>query len=86
MPDPAAPQALTALKEADRAEAHRRWLILRAHLEDGVALSQVAAETGIRHRTLQRWLARYRNTGLAGLARTRGQTRAVPAFPNHCGC
>ena len=69
MSDPA-PPALTALTEADRAEAHRRWLILQAHLEDGVALSQVAAETGIRHRTLQRWLARYRSTGLAGLART----------------
>jgi hypothetical protein len=39
MPDPAAPPALTALNEADRAEAHRRWLILRAHLEDSVALS-----------------------------------------------
>ena len=81
MPDPAAPPALTALTEADRAEAHRRWLILRAHLEDGVALSQVAAETGIRHRTLQRWLARYRSTGLAGLARTPRADQGRSRFP-----
>ena len=81
MPDPAAPPALTALTEADRAEAHRRWLILRAHLEDGVALSQVAAETGIRHRTLQRWLARYRNTGLASLARAPRADRGRSRFP-----
>ncbi len=81
MPDPAAPPALTALPEADRAEAHRRWLILRAHLEDGVALSQVAAETGIRHRTLQRWLARYRNTALAGLARTPRADQGRSRFP-----
>ncbi len=80
MSDPA-PPALTALTEADRAEAHRRWLILRAHLEDGVALSQVAAETGIRHRTLQRWLARYRNSGLAGLARTPRADRGRSRFP-----
>jgi len=46
MPDPAAPPASTALNEAHRAEAHRRWLILRAHLEDGVALSQVAEREG----------------------------------------
>jgi putative transposase len=81
MPDPAASPTLTALTEADRAEARRRWLILRAHLEDGVALSQVAAETGIRHRTLQRWLARYRNTGLAGLARTPRADRGRSRFP-----
>ena len=81
MPDPAGPPALTALNEADRAEAHRRWLILRAHLEDGVALSQVAAETGIRHRTLQRWLARYRSTGLAGLARTPRADQGRSRFP-----
>jgi putative transposase len=80
MSDPASP-ALTALTEADRAEAHRRWLILRAHLEDGVALSQVAAETGIRHRTLQRWLARYRSTGLAGLARTPRADQGRSRFP-----
>ena len=72
---------MTARTEADRAEAHRRWLILRAHLEDGVALSQVAAETGVRHRTLQRWLARYRSTGLAGLARTPRADQGRSRFP-----
>jgi integrase len=50
---------LATLSEASRAEAHRRWLVLRVHLEDGVPLTRVAAQCGIPHRTLQRWLARY---------------------------
>jgi putative transposase len=69
------------LTEADHAEAYRRWLILRAHLEDGVALSQVTAEAGIRHRALQRWLARYRSTGLAGLARIPRADQGRSRFP-----
>lgn len=56
--------ALATLSEADRAEAHRRWLVLRAHFDDGVPLTHVAAQSGIPHRTLQRWLARYRAGGL----------------------
>ncbi len=31
--------ALATLSEADRAEAHRRWLLLRAYLDDGVPLA-----------------------------------------------
>jgi len=38
--------ALATLSEAGRAEAHRRWLVLRAHLEDGVPLARVAAQSG----------------------------------------
>ena len=67
MPRPAGHTALVRLGEDGRAEAHRRWLALRAHLEDGVPLTRVAAQSGIPHRTLQRWLARYRAGGLAGL-------------------
>ena len=58
MPRPAGRTALAMLGEDGRAEAHRRWLVLRAHLEDGVPLTRVAAQSGIPHRTLQRWLAR----------------------------
>jgi putative transposase len=46
------------LGEDGRAEVHRRWLVLRAHVEDDVPLTRVAAQSGIPHRTLQRWLAR----------------------------
>ena len=54
---PAGQTALDTPGEAGRAEAHRRRLVLRAHLEDGVPLARVAAQSGIPHRTLQRWLA-----------------------------
>ena len=73
--------ALVALSEAGRAEAHRRWLVLRAHLEDGVPLTHVAAQSGIPQRTLQRWLARYRAGGLAGLGRAARADRGRSSFP-----
>ncbi len=73
--------ALATLSEADRAEAHRRWLLLRAYLDDGVPLTHIAAQSGIPHRTLQRWLARYRAGGLAGLARAARADRGRSRFP-----
>ncbi len=66
MPRPAGQTALVTLGEDGRAEAHRRWLALRAHLEDGVPLTRVAAQSGIPHRTLQRWL---------GCGQGKGKTR-----------
>ena len=81
MPRPAGQTALATLGEDGRAEAHRRWLVLRAHLEDGVPLTRVAARSGIAHRTLQRWLARYRAGGLAGLGRAARADRGRSRFP-----
>ena len=81
MPRPAGQTALATLGEDGRAEAHRRWLVLRAHLEDGVPLTRVAAQSGIPHRTLQRWLARYRAGGLAGLGRAARADRGRSRFP-----
>ena len=80
---PGAPDqtALAALGEDGRAEALRRWEVLRAHLEDGVPLTRVAAQSGIPHRTLQRWLARYRAGGLAGLGRAARADRGRSRFP-----
>ena len=70
------------LTEAERTNALARYALLRPHLEDGVPLPAVARETGVSLRTLERWLARYRQAGLAGLVRQprvdRGQ-RHVPA-------
>ncbi len=60
---------LTGISETARAEAMRRWRILRPHVEDGVSLTRVAVDAGVPLRTAQRWLARYRANGLAGLAR-----------------
>jgi transposase len=81
MSRPAGQTALDTPGEAGRAEAHRRWLVLRAHLEDGVPLARVAAQSGIPHRTLQRWLARYRAGGLAGLGRAPRADRGRSRFP-----
>ena len=81
MPRPAGQTALATLGEDGRAEAHRRWLVLRAHLEDGVPLARVAAQSGIPHRTLQRWLARYQDGGLAGLGRAARADRGRSRFP-----
>jgi putative transposase len=67
--------------QAGRAEAHRRWLVLQPYLEDGVPLTHVAAQCAIPSRTLQRWLARYRADGLAGLARSQRADRGRSRFP-----
>ena len=69
------------LSAASRAEAHRRWLVLQPHLEDGVPLIRVAAQCGIPYRTLQRWLARYHAGGLAGLGRAVRADRGRSRFP-----
>jgi putative transposase len=81
MSRPSGQTALATLSEAGRAEAHRRWLVLRPHLEDGVPLTRAARQSGIPHRTLQRWLARYRASGLAGLGRTPRADHGRSRFP-----
>jgi putative transposase len=81
MPRPTGQAALATLSEAGRAEAQRRWLVLRPHLDDGVPLARVAAQCGIPHRTLQRWLSRYRSGGLAALARAQRADRGRSRFP-----
>ena len=45
--------------------------MLRPHLENGVPLARAARERGVPIRTAERWLARYRDGGLVGLARPR---------------
>lgn len=61
---------LASLSEADRQLALQRFHLLRPHLEQGRPLSQVAREGGVAaYRTAQRWVARYRRSGLAALVR-----------------
>jgi putative transposase len=81
MPGAVDQTALATLSETSRTEAHRRWLVLRPHLEDGVPLTRVAGQYGVSHRTLQRWLARYRAGGLAGLGRAARADRGRSRFP-----
>ena len=61
---------LAQLEAPLREQAMARFAVLRPHLEDGVPLARAAGDAGVAVRTAQRWLARYRACGLAGLART----------------
>ncbi len=77
------PISLTALTEAQRAQAHNRFTIIRPALEDGVTQAQVARTHTIPASTVRRWMMRYRDKGLAGLAdaKTRsdkGKSRRLP--------
>jgi putative transposase len=58
---------LTGYTDAQRQQARRRYEILRPHLDEGVPLSRAAAQAGVPLSTAQRWLHRYRSSGLAGL-------------------
>lgn len=81
-PEHGRPAPLTQFTEPQRALALRRFHLLRAHLEDGVPLTHVARAHGLKHRTVQRWVAGYRRSGLAGLVRrTRSDagTQRLPA-------
>ena len=59
---------LTALTEAQRAQALERFTIIRPALEDGVSQAQVARTSNKAPSTIQLWIKRYREKGLAGLA------------------
>ena len=60
---------MSALSEEARQRALQRFDALRPHLEDGVPLATIARHLGLTDRTLQRWVRRYRERGLAGLGR-----------------
>ncbi|WP_422935009.1 Mu transposase C-terminal domain-containing protein [Sinomonas sp. P47F7] len=74
--------AVTALSEPQREQAMARYGVLRAHLEDGASLVVAARQAGVPLRTAQRWLARYRESGLAGLARSARSDRGRRALPD----
>src|SRR6266699_5013934 len=74
---------LTSLTEAQRAQAQKRFTIIRPALEDGVTQAQVARTHNIPAPTVRRWMKHYRDKVLAGLAdaRTRsdkGKSRRLP--------
>ncbi len=74
--------ALAAFTEEERQEAMVRFAVLRPHINDGVPLSEAARDAGVPLRSVQRWLARYRATGLGGLVRAKRSdmgNRKLPA-------
>src|SRR5215471_1354965 len=62
------PVSLRDLSEAQRAQAYSRFRIIRPVLEDGVSQAQVAHTHDVPASTVQRWVQRYREQGIAGLA------------------
>ena len=60
----------TDMDERQHEQAMTRFAVLKPHLEDGVPLQRAAGEAGIPVRTAERWLARYRPSGLASLVRS----------------
>ena len=72
---------LTTLTEAERAEALARFHQLQLFLEEGIPLTHLAATAGIPLRTARRWVARYRQLGLAGLVRQRRADHGHHRFP-----
>jgi putative transposase len=74
---------LSALSEAERAEAMKCYSVIQPCVEDNMSAAQAAQHHGLPLRTVQRWVALYRRSGLAGLARRarsdRGSQRALPA-------
>jgi putative transposase len=74
--------ALAACTEEERQEAMGRCAVLRPHSNDGVPLPEAARDAGVPLRSVQRWLARSRATGLAGLVRAKRSdtgNRKLPA-------
>jgi putative transposase len=59
---------LTALSEAQRAQALERFTLIRPALEEGVSQAQVARTSKKAPSTVRLWIKRYREKGLAGLA------------------
>src|SRR5947209_9992528 len=73
---------LTALSEAQRTQALERLEIIRPALEKHVSQAQVARLHHLPPSTVQLWIKRYREKGLAGLANAtrsdKGKTRKLP--------
>jgi len=65
------PSPLTKLSEAERVQAFERFQLLQPFLEGQTSLTTIAQDKAVTLRTLQRWVSRYREHGLAGLVRKR---------------
>jgi putative transposase len=72
-----------ALTEEQRQSAMERFEVLRPHLEDDAPLAHAARQAGISTRTAERWLARYRQSGLAGLVRSTRNDAEARRLPDN---
>jgi putative transposase len=60
---------LTSLSEEERTRALERYQLLRPYLENEATLAEVARGADVSLRTARYWVRRYRQEGLAGLAK-----------------
>lgn len=76
------PLPLTTLSEAERQRALERFRRLQPFLAGHATLRSIARAQGLALRTAHRWVAQYRQAGLAGLVRKprtdQGQRRVLP--------
>ena len=74
---------LTSLSEAQRTQALERFALLRPALEGQIFQTQLARDQQTPLSTIQRWIKRYREKGLAGLVNARrsdtGRSRGLAA-------
>ena len=76
-----ADSSFAALDGQHRKQAMARFAVLRSHLEDDVPLTRAAGEAGIPIRTAERWLARYRQGGLASFVRATRRDAGTHQLP-----
>src|SRR5258706_6361508 len=78
---------LTSLSEAQRAQALKRFTIIRPALKKEITQAEVARTHQITLRTVQRWIKSYGEQGLAGLAdparSDKGTPRSLPQMAIH---
>lgn len=71
-----------ALSEQERHQAWKRYERIRPCLDGGVPATAIAKQSGVSARTVERWVARYRRDGLAGLVRAPRVDRGQRRFPS----
>ena len=81
-PMPSSPP-LTTVTEEERTLALERFHLLRPYLEDNTTLVEVADGAGLSVRTVRYWAHRYRQQGLAGLARKTRRDKNQPRIAPH---
>ena len=81
-PTPSSPP-LTTMTEEERTLALERFHLLRPYLEDNTTLVEVADGAGLSVRTVRYWAHRYRQQGLAGLARKTRRDKNQPRIAPH---
>jgi transposase len=63
-----------------------RERLVRRHIDDGMPLAELAAQTGISLRSAYKWLARYRSGGAASLVDRRSVRRTPPVSGKMSPC